>query len=434
MRANRPITLGGLVLLGCFAFSAAGFAAKGVCKDGTPPPCGRGGGNKPPVEAVNNLSFPAVYTGGLTGAAPSWNVPGGVLGETYSYGCDVPETVGTFSYPNTSCVDALGAFLTADQCTAVGAPCEGLPVSRIYWQKVPTNQWWAETAGPISPVTSAYLDWGDNLESTTWSERSVIRVETTPFTSLIPWPFDATLDPTAVTFCEDAAAFYGLDPLLVCNVGFQMWHVLGHGPDEQWGVRATDEATPLPWLYSSPFEIIHTYGARLHMAKLEPGTATCPGPTTGGSTPPTGFEWDAVSEPPVWHADGGDACTLRDIPYTAELNVGGKYVYGYNWMLGRDETSSACGPGWLKTGWWRLAFYAPAGEVVFDPAYPVVEPLSPPPGVTALPRQVPLLLMLAEEEETEGPLYRATIDYDNNLTYIDICIGTRPGGGGGKPR
>jgi hypothetical protein len=427
MRVKKSMILSGLVLMAAFGLSPAAFAAKGVCKDGSAPPCGGGGGNKPPVEAVNNLSFPAVYTSQLSGAAASWQVAPGEFGVDYSYGCDKPETVETFSYPNTSCVDTLGAFLTASQCTAAGAPCEGFPVSRIYWQKVATNSWWAETAGPDSPVTSAYLDWGDNLESTTWNERSVIRVETTPYASLIPWPFDATLEPTSEAFCEDAAAFYGLNPLDVCNVGFQMWHVSGHGPDEQWGARASDDATPLPWIYLSPFEIVHTFNARLHIAKLEAETASC-----DTSTPPAGFDWDAVSAPPVWHADGGDACTLRDIPYTAELNVGGRYVYGYNWMLGRDEVSSGCGQGWLKTGWWRLTFYTPAGEVFFDSLNPVVEPLGPPPGVTAFPRQLTVQLRRAfEEAEEEGPLYAATIDYANNLTYIDICIEARAGGGGG---
>lgn len=419
MKTGRSILTIVLIALVGFGVSLAADAAKG--------------GNKPAVEVTNNLSMPALHTSDAASAA-TWNVPPGVLGETYSYGCDKEEVVqtstATFTYPNTSCVDALGTYLTAAQCQAVGGPCEGLAVGRIYWQKVSTNDWWAQSRGPMAPATAAYLDWGDNLESVSWSDRSVVRVETTPYGSMIPWavPFD----PLTQT-CEQAALSYGLDPLAVCQLGFQMWHVLGQGPSEQWGVRATDEALPLPWVYETPFGVIHSYAARLHMAKLTPDPVVCPG-NVGSSPPPTGFSWDTSFTPPRWvTGTGADACTLRDIPYTAELNVGGRYVYGYNWMLRRDEMPSECGPGWSKAGWWRLTFYTGNGDVLFDPLNPVVEPLAPPPGLPAQPTVmfVPLVPTLAPEGE-EGALYTPVIDYSDNLTYIDVCIvaGGRGGGGG----
>ncbi len=167
-----------------------------------------------------------------------WSTPEEpVLGVHYSYGCDKEQKNDSFSYPNTSCVDNLDkpeAYLNAEQCTASGAPCEGedLTVSRIYWQKVNGNEWWADDDG-ISPGPGyvAYVDWGDALEAVSWNERSVIRVETQPYSSTIvgylPW----------VNSCYDATS----NPAADCKVGLQMWHVSGQGITEQWGVRASDE-------------------------------------------------------------------------------------------------------------------------------------------------------------------------------------------------
>ncbi|MGE5232535.1 MAG: hypothetical protein ACM3OB_00330 [Acidobacteriota bacterium] len=400
------------------ALSVAAHAAGGLCKDGTPPPCGGGGGgNKPPVEAGNNLSFPAQLTSGV-GLAVAWDVPEGSFGVNYSFGCDTPETIGTTTYPNTSCVTSTGTMMTEAECAA--GPCAGLPIERLYWQKVPENFWTAASLGyqPVAPVTVAYLDWGDNLESVSWSESSTIRVETTPFASRLPWapPFD----PLTQT-CADAATAAGLDPTLVCQMGFQMWHVYGQGPDEQWGARTT--ALVEPYVYSSPFAIIHTTTARLHLAKLEPGARTCPGETGAQPPPPDTYTWDTSTATPTWTG----TCTLSDIPYTAELNVGGKYVYGYNWSLRRAAMPCT---SWLKSGWWRLTFYAPPTLVLFDAANPVVTPLAPPPGVAAYPTVLSPTLTALEEGDT-GPLYAPVIDYADNLTYIDICITGKTGGGGG---
>ena len=66
-------------------------------------------------------------------------LPPAALGDNYSYGCDKPESDGRFSYPNTSCVDNLATptvYYTAEPCTdnIMPSPCEGVPVSRMYWQ------------------------------------------------------------------------------------------------------------------------------------------------------------------------------------------------------------------------------------------------------------------------------------------------------------
>ncbi|WP_020674693.1 hypothetical protein [Geopsychrobacter electrodiphilus] len=424
---------GGLTLLLTFllVLPTASMAAKG----GIPgPPAGD--------ETSNNLSMPAVQTESVNSIPANWSTPTEpVLGVHYSYGCDKGESDGSFSYPNTSCVDSLSdptVFYDATECTdaVMPSPCEGLPVDRIYWQKVDVNEWWADDDG-ISPDPGhvAYVDWGDALEAVSWSERSVIRVETQPYSSQIP-DFDPVIS------CYDAAIAASLDPETACKVGFQMWHIGGQGINENWGVRADE--TAVSYNYDSPFQIIKTGNARLNLTKLAPGSATCPMPggNSGDSSPLgedgiwTGTEWQGT-------------CTYSDEPYSVETSVGGKYVYGFNWRMKNVELDSHCA-GWEKTGFWRLTFYAPEGDVMFsDPNAPNVAPPAVPSEVRTLPRGTdfntvtvpapePVVVILAEEEEedptADDRLYRPVIDTENNLTYLDICIvGKTQGGGGGKP-
>lgn len=353
----------------------------------------------------NNLSYPAVFTGAgvtLNGTEGQYSL-GGAFPASMSYGCAKEETIGTSVYPNTSCVDTAGVPLGYEACAA--GPCAGFVVEQIYWQKTAANLWQAETVLPplneTIPRNVTYVDWGDNLETVTWSTRSVIRVETTPFATL-----SLLGDPST-------------------QLGFQMWHVFGQGPSELWGVHAA--AAGAPYVYGDgvnsvmPYAIIHSHMAMVNIAKLEAGASACPTAYT-----PAGFA-------PVWNAvthEWSDACTVHNIPYTAELNIGGKFVYGYNWMLRRD----AMCPGYDKAGWWRLTFYTSDDSVVFDNA---AIPLAPPalpaacPAGQLCPAPAAAILPAAEESDT-GPLYQpVVVSGPDNLTYIDICIGTERGGGGG---
>lgn len=412
------------VAVAMLGVSAPGLAAKGGIKG---PPTGG-------ETAGNNLSFPGLQTESANSVAANWATPAApVLGVHYSYGCDIPEAVGQFSYPNTSCVDNPenpAVYFTAEACVAPGNPCAGLitaDLSRIYWQKVDVNEWWADDEGILGQIPDsadvAYIDWGDALEVVSWNERSVLRVETQPYGSTIPG-----FDPE-VHICTD--------PLL-CKTGFQMWHVSGQGITEHWGVRATDAS--VSFNYSTPFQIINTTKARLNLTKLEAGAATCgqPGGNPGDLPPEipaeawTGSEWTGT-------------CTLSDAPYTVETSVGGKYVYGYNWRMKNVELESICGPTWVKTGFWRLTFYVPDGaDLNFVSAD---TPNVAPPAIPAAPRTLPLdplelaaalpiMAVAAEEEEdpdADDRLYRPVIDTVNNLSYLDICIVPKSqGGGGGK--
>jgi hypothetical protein len=380
------------------AVSASALAANGVPGGGGG---GGGGGGKPggggETTAGNQLSYPAavIFTTGADPIAPatfSVKQGGGAFKVDYSYGCDVPEKIGEVTYPNTSCVSADGTtFYDATQCLIEKPACntevEGVmpTMARIYWQKVPTNVWSAEKVGVQDSEFADYLDWGDNLESVSWAATSTVRVETSPF---------ADRDTADLT-------------------GYRMWHVFGQGTNEQWGARAVDDSVT-PVTYDSQYAMIYTTQARVNITKLQNGSATCP---LKASDPHliTQFTWDGVSH--AWVGSGTQPYLLKDIPYTAELTVTGKYTYGYNWPLKSDIVP----PEVNKAGWWRLTFYAP--DVSFaqfstGDAARLAPPLLP--GAVAPP------------PATEGPLYAPVVDVANNITYIDICIKAAKGGGGSK--
>ena len=452
------------------AFSSPGFAAKGGIKG---PPVGG--------ETGNNLSLPSIQTESANTINANWAVPAEPdLGVHYSYGCGVPEGNEQFSYPNTSCVDSLDqptTYYTAEQCTDVGMPCDGYPVSRIYWQKVEVNEWWAddEGIGVGNSVEAAFVDWGDALEAVSWTERSVIRVETQPYSSTLTDDpdtndlYEASLlvvDETTgeMETCALAAGARGPGADLGCKTGFQMWHVSGQGITEHWGVRANEDA--VPFIYDSPFQIIKTTDARLNLTKMASSSANCsmPGGNPGDDPPPVGnWSYDTESKTGYWE----NTCNYYDQPYSVETSVGGKYVYGFNWRMKDVELDSMC-PGYEKTGFWRLTFYAPE-DITFNidtdilshevlanvvnkaPPAPASEALMPVEEAPVFVTSAKFDVIASSESEDEDPdaddrLYRPVIDNGNNLTYLDICIvaksqggggggggGGKPGGGGGKP-
>ena len=434
----------------------------------------KGGIPGPPVggETPNNLSVPGVQTMATTSTAAYWAPPGAPeLGVHYSYGCDKGESNAQFSYPNTSCVDSLDeptVYYTAKECTdnVLPSPCQDMEVERIYWQKVESNEWWADDVG-VSPneVRVAYVDWGDALEAVSWTESSVIRVETQPWTETIDG-FDPTIADPALNDCAEAAAVAGLDPEIACKIGLQMWHVSGQGITEHWGVRAGDIGAFDSFNYDTPFQIVKSTEARLNLTKLGQGSALCSMPGGNpGDDPPEITHWDGSS----WVGTGQtEVCEWYDDEYSVETSVGGKFVFGYNWRMREVELETVCGPDWQETGFWRLTFYAPQGDVVFDDAEaPNVAPPAVPVALRALPRSSfistepvpapepeetedehehettaePETVVASAETESEDPseddrLYRPVVDVKNNLSYIDICIrakttGSGGGGGGG---
>jgi hypothetical protein len=317
----------------------------------------------------------------------------------------------------------------------VGAPCYGYSVDRIYWQKIEGNVWTAESTALTPPVTVRWVDWGDSIESKTWSATSILRVETQGYA-------DLSVDPRTEDFtvCDDTPDIEGDG--VQCQVGLQMWHSQGHGINEEWGVRTTEVVTDgtgtkgAPYVYASPYAIVNAGTADLYLSKMETGAPpTCPKTYMGPYF--TDREWIAGQG---WSG----ACNLDVVPYTVELSVTGKHVHGYNWKV-RDlpsplvegtncvtATPDDAGSSWSKTGWWRLTF-VPNGvdtKMLFGSSVTIGPPVTP----SSQPAVLSAALAAAEpEEETDGSLYRPVVSpsSDLNITWIDLCISSKTGGGGG---
>lgn len=386
-----------LMVLAALA-GAVSLAIPAAHAQGSKPP-GAGGGGGGHTSAVNNLSYPVVDLATTTPVSAYFKVAvPGTLGKTYSYGCAKEDTtsVAGRTFANTSCASADGkTYYSASQCVAAGMPCEGFAASaldRIYWQKTSDNVWSSDSVLGAPVVDASAVDWGDNLESRSWTSNSVIRVETTPFAPVVQ------------------------------RRGLQMWHVFGSGTNELWGVRATDAG--LAYGYLSDAAIVRTNSARLNITKL-PGPQPAACPTTNPGPQAQGLTWDGSA----W--TGGNTFVLYDnVPFTPELNIGGKYVYGFNWSLKSDVVPTEIGKG----GWWRLTFHAlgvigfPDGIALAPPAIPDGSPVSLPTASSAL------MVLLAAEASESGPLYTPVV-YNRagySLTYIDICVNETKGGGKGR--
>lgn len=376
---------------------------------------GKGGGNKPPVEASNNLAYPSVVVGGGAAAYYDIQFDHAVLGTDFAYGC--PDTTEGAEYPNLACANDLGTvFYEKDspQCVAL---C-GTSAERMFFQKVSGNVWSAETIAPSGGDNdqASHVDWGDALESRTSAASSVVRVETMPF----------------YTNAGNPQTMY---------TGYEMWHAYGLGRTEMWGMRVDDADTA--YSYAHPFAIIRTTNAKLLISKLGADEEACPTVgVEGGSSPYK----ESVS---VWTGAGWQGAVFNHDPiaYTPELNISGKYVYGYNWMLKTFDVPA----GLNKAGWWRLTFYTGGNEVVFTPDTKVGAPWDDPEAAATMapgslttdlgPRLMEAQVQpLAEEEgDSSSPLYVPVISPQAggyNLTYIDVCLSATKGGGskGRKPQ
>lgn len=214
-----------------------------------------------------------------------------------------------------------------------------------------------------------------------------------------------------------------------------MWHVFGTGKTEMWGARVTDSGSLKHYMYDGDYAIIHTGQARLNLAKLSLGAAVggCPAvPSLGGFSPYDGIDPDGAPSnsetAPIWNPltrTWSDALFTADMAFNAELNIQGKYVYGYNWNL---KTFNA--GGYEKAGWWRLTYNA--GDVGFTDSTIIGAPVVPV-STPELPLMVTSLGEIEPAAETEGRLYVARVRGEpDNLTFIDVCINAAKGGGGGR--
>jgi hypothetical protein len=172
-----------------------------------------------------------------------------------------------------------------------------------YYLQRTENTWQADWLNGAAEGEVVRADWSDNIVRQTWAESSVIRVET--------------------------VLFKDLDPARPLK-GYDMNYLFGEGIQEVWGTPGTTHAANLATVYS--------ICARLTIQKLD-----------GPDGRPVGTLYDSA----IYDRFGVTGPTSA---YSAEVNVPGKIIYGYNWDLAKFDMAGIGLPNEPKSGWYRLTF------------------------------------------------------------------------------
>jgi len=271
---------------------------------------GGGGGGEPTGTFGNNLSVPLIFADsyGLTGALITGSWPG--IGPF--------ATVPAFDF-NTGLrplsTETLTAFPYFDASTAVA-------ISGVtYYPQGTASVWqaeWRNNAG--GDMLEVIVDWGDALTSRSYTENSVIRIETI-------LKQDATIDGVIDTM-----------------TAYTMKLLSGQQTTE---LQGTDKST-----YASATRNVFAINARLKIEKL----------AADGTTVEAVLYNKAVYEGFGSTTEGEGGGKTNDSPYGAELNQAGLIVYGKNFFM-----TQVTGVG-QKTGLYRVTFSLdPAATVAGAP-------------------------------------------------------------------
>ncbi len=269
---------------------------------------------------------------------------------------------------------------------------------KAYLQKDPDNIWQATNGTPdqfgLGEVVIDTIDWGDNLESVDWYTRSQVRTEVVLFKNLTTSVLD-----------------------------YEMRHTSGWGIDEVHGLGVSQRGDPI--LGEGTQATVYSNNARFTIQKLNVDRDS---PLLESLVWSPGEGWiesgaDDLINPAIFNGavyEGGDGPGY----YSAEINVKGRIIYGYTWNV-RELNE---GPGY-----YRLTFSfddeltgAPTGlNTFFDDLTQI-----------ALPLEEETETLTTLEESDDGGSSpdgggNAVLDVVNNLTYIDIRILEREGGGMG---
>jgi len=365
--------------------------------------------------AGNNLSFPVIWAEGATKVLPGtpgmeplltgewwyWYGTTGTDPDVVPLSCP-PDPDADPSLHEVYCDDGVAGTVTG----ASPSPPSGFELVRAYLQKDQGNTWQASAVEALAPVNVDLIDWGDNLESVDWYTRSQVRTEVVLFES-------AT---------EGDAEAYGF-PLLE----YGMRHTSGWGITEVHGVAASLSETPVAEVITDNSQAtVYSPCARFTIQKLL---------VDRGDAELADLEWvpgagwtesELAEEPlindPIFNMAVHEA---SDGPgyYNAEINVKGRIIFGYTWNVRRLNDMT----GGTAAGDYRLTFS-------FDEAcggYTLNTYFTD--GITEImvPLEEELLVAAAEEGEEPGGGGTSYLDFENNLTYMDISIHERGGGGGG---
>ncbi|MCY2686998.1 hypothetical protein [Salinimicrobium sp. TH3] len=317
------------------------------------------GGKKAPAaeKTGNNLSFPVIWSDGLTKPLR------GTFGE------DVFN----------------GLYFTADGFD-------------YYVQNDPLNTWQAESFDPLTASIDATnptndlellsissIDWGDNLEAKDWPYGSQIRVEVV-LSKVLDYPMKAY-----TMKIEDESQ---------------------SGLTEVWGAQTTgSEAGPQAVTYDSPVATVYSGMAKLVIQKIT---------ELAGNQPPS-LNWNSTTS--SWEGDistplfEGGVWENIDGPsgYSAEINVQGKVIYGYNWVTRKTGDGA---------GTYRITF-------VLDSNAPIPDLNTEFDELTiVVPKEAGEEITITAEPDSGGGITGILPDY--NLTYIDVKLTDQKGSGSGN--
>lgn len=248
---------------------------------------GGGGGEEPPDEGYgNNLSFPLVFADsyGLTGLKISGAWPG--VGPF--------TTLPTFDFntglrPLSTEVLTEFPFFQASSSVSIGGV--------VYYPQKTASTWQAEWRNNAAGATlETIVDWGDALLSRTYTTSSIVRIET--------------------ALKQDATIAGVTDTM----TAYKMALLSGQGITE---LQGTDKTT-----YASATRNVFAINGRLTIAKIAAG---------GGADTvifdKAIYESLGESEEGGGGGGGGSGGAPTASSYTAEMNVGGSLVYGYNFRI-----------------------------------------------------------------------------------------------------
>lgn len=352
----------------------------------------KGGKNVTTEEtAGNNLSFPVIWSDGetkvLRGAMGTVTIAGtwwGVWGDDPIDPQAPLYSCGPYIEDVTPCIES---------------------EYKAYIQKDLNNEWQATNWIPTEPINVDGVDWGDNLESIDWSIKSQVRTE--------------------IVLYENTTSYNGDGEV----IEYAMRHADSWGEDEVHGLQTTltNEVVYGP----ADIATVFTPNARLTIQKLNVGNLEDLyihnelGERIGqkltwhngnGWVENDDIEEDLVNNNALYNLAVYEA---SDGPgyFNAEVNVKGKIIYGYTWNVRKMNEGD---------GYYRITFS-------FDDTTNLN---------TFFDNNTEILLPIEEEEvvgasEDEGDSGEGSrggvgiIDFQNNLTYMDILIVPKTTGNGG---
>ncbi len=284
-----------------------------------------------------------------------------------NYALSLREPVGTEANLNGDAYCTLnGTRITKNN---VADHINGCGATHLFYQQDADNIWQAGTLLPDEIIDVDYVDWGDNLEAKAWYESQVVRVE--------------------IVLYQD---------LDVAMRTYEMQHIEGEGQDEMWGTTGNHSTSNEATIYS--------HCARLVIQKIA---------AVGQELTWDGEQWNGASDPclnsAVW--DAGDGPEY----FSAEVNVSGKLIYGYNWKV-RELPNAA--------GVYRITFVLDERDIDGKPdlnsslEYATVK----------ISEEEESASMESDDGGGPGGGGNAVILADENLSYMDVTILPRDKGSG----